>query len=738
MLALDRALEDAMPYLFAILGVRDPVGALEEMDPAVRRRRTRDAIKNLMHRESLNQTLSLIFEDLHWVDTETQSLLDLLADSIGTARILMMVNYRPEYEHHWGNKTYYNQLRLDPLGRENAVEMLSELVGDLDDLRGLKGLVVEKTDGNPFFMEELVQALFDQGVLVRDVVVRLAKPLASIQIPPTVQGILTARIDRLWPLEKDLLQTLAVIGKEFPLDLICHVTGRSETEISSALRTLQLAEFVYEKPSFPQTEYTFKHALTQEVSYDSLLIERRGQIHERAASAIEEIYAKKLDDHLSELARHYSRSGNAVKAIKFLRRAAEQARTRSAYDDALRYVNEGLALVSSMPESLERDREEVALEAIHAPLLTTARGFAGAELTRSINRGLELCRRLGEGPEMFPILFGLWGFNLVRNRLRDARSLAERILNLSKLLNDEVKEAAAHAITGAVCVWQGEFSLAREHLDRANAVYDVDVARYLPMHESLVVPSRCHTAWTLWMMGYPEQAHACGERAVALATQLGRPFSMVFALMHAIALAHLRRDYSNIRARAEALIEIARENGFPYWSAVGSMIMGRVLIGEGGHEAGIKRMQEAMVAIRETGGDLVHNYALGLLAEAYLLAGEPAKGLATVAEALRAIESSGQRINEADLLRLRGELLVLAASSDDEAEKSFQSALETAHRQQARSWELRAATSFARFLAARDRRDEAKTHLVPSLAAITEGRESAELKEASALLESLG
>ncbi|HXZ87361.1 MAG TPA: adenylate/guanylate cyclase domain-containing protein, partial [Candidatus Binataceae bacterium] len=574
-LALDRALEDAMPYLFALLGIHDPGGPLDEMDSAVRRQRTREAIKSLIHRESLDHTLLLIFEDLHWVDAETQLLLDLLADSISTAPILMMVNYRPEYEHRWSNKSYYTQLRLDPLGAQNAAEMLSELVGHDSELESVKDLIIARTEGNPFFMEEMVRALFDQGVLNRNGGVHLARPLGSIQIPPTVQGILAARIDQLAPAEKELLQTLATIGREFPLGLVRRVTAQTESELTQGLARLQLGEFIYEKPAFPESEYTFKHALTQEVAYNSLLIERRRELHERAAAALEELFAGQLDEQVDALAHHYSRSGNAAKAVGFLRRAAEQARTRSAYDDAIAYVNEALRLLAQLPESLERDRDELAIQGIRGLLLAGTQGYAAAEVSQCLERGVVLCQRIGEGPEMFAVLFGIWNFNVARNRLNDAMKLAEKILNLSRLVKTELAEAGAHSAFGATCLWRGEFGAARLHLEQANAIYDRDVERFLPMYQARVVPSRAQTSWALWMLGYADQAHALAEQALNFATRLRSPFSMVFALMHAIALDHFRGDYSMIRPRAETMMQIAREQGFPYWSAVASMVIGR-------------------------------------------------------------------------------------------------------------------------------------------------------------------
>jgi len=326
-LALDRSLEDTLPYLFALLGIVEGDDPLAQMDGQIKKRRTLEAIKRIILRESLNQPLMVIFEDLHWIDGETQELLNLLADSIGTAKFLLLVNYRPEYSHQWNSKTYYTQLRLDPLGKESADEMLSALLGaspapatqspgasrerpagDLqvagrvraqDSIEGLKRLIIERTQGTPFFMEEMVQVLLDEGALVRNGTVHLTKPLAELKIPPTVQAILASRIDRLPSDEKELLQTLAVVGREFALSLVRRVFDeRKNDELERMLANLQVTEFVYEQPATGDVEYIFKHALTQQVAYDSLLIERRKLLHERTGEALESIFAGQLDDHL--------------------------------------------------------------------------------------------------------------------------------------------------------------------------------------------------------------------------------------------------------------------------------------------------------------------------------------------------------------------------------------------------------------------------------------------------------
>jgi len=321
---LDRALEDALPYLFCLLGIVEADDALSEMSDDVGERRIFDAVKRILLRESLNQPLMVIFEDLHWIDDHTQRFLNVLADSIGTTQLLLMVNYRPEYSHQWNSKTYYTQVRLDPLGIANAEEMLAALLGAGDDLVPLKRLIVDKTEGTPFFMEEIVQALFDDGTLVRNGAVQLVRPLSGLEIPTTVQAILATRIDRLPANAKELLQVLAVIGREFSRSLIRVLVDKPEEELDRLLTDLQLGEFIYEQPAVGDVEYIFKHALTQEVAYHSVLTGRRKALHERIGSTLESLYTDSIEDHLAELAHHYGRSDNPDAAVRYQTDAAKQ------------------------------------------------------------------------------------------------------------------------------------------------------------------------------------------------------------------------------------------------------------------------------------------------------------------------------------------------------------------------------------------------------------------------------
>ena len=355
---LDRALEDTLPYIFTVLEVAESDDQLARMDPEVRRRRTLDAIKKLLLRESLNQPLVVIFEDLHWLDDGSRALLNLLADSIGTARVMMVLNYRPEFTHNWNNKTYYTQLRLDPLSAESGEQMLQALLDDGRELAPLKRLIIEKTEGNPFFIEEIVQALFEQGALLRNGAIKLAKSLGAIQIPSTVQAVLASRIDRLPPDQKDLLQTLAVIGKEFPFRLVREVSGKADDDLQRLLSELQMAEFIYEQPAISDIAYVFKHALSQQVASGSALLERRRVLHERVARVLEVQFPEIVETQPELIAHHYTEAGLGAEAVPHWHRAGERSLQRWANVEAISHLKKGLDLLGSAADSAERNRPE--------------------------------------------------------------------------------------------------------------------------------------------------------------------------------------------------------------------------------------------------------------------------------------------------------------------------------------------------------------------------------------------
>src|SRR5262245_20139520 len=360
-LTLDESLQDTLPALFALLDVLPDDSLFHQLDPTQRRQRTLTALKRLLLRESQVQALLLVFEDLHWIDTETQALLDSLVESLPTAHILLLVTYRPEYQHGWGSKTYYTQLRLDPLPPASAAEVLQALLGDDPSLAPLKQLLIARTEGNPFFLEESVRTLVETGELVGEPgTYRLAQAIPTVQVPATVQAVLAARIDRLPPEEKRLLQTAAVIGTEVPLPLVQAIAEVPDAELHRGLTHLQAAEFLYETRLFPEREFTFKHALTHEVAYSSLLLERRRVLHARIVETLEALAGDRLTEQVERLAHHALRGEVWGKAVTYCQQAGARADDRAAFGEAVAAFEQALQALAHLPE--DRDTRVLALE----------------------------------------------------------------------------------------------------------------------------------------------------------------------------------------------------------------------------------------------------------------------------------------------------------------------------------------------------------------------------------------
>jgi class 3 adenylate cyclase/predicted ATPase len=741
-IALDRSLEDALPYLFGLLGIVEGDDPLAQMDLQLRKRRTLEAIKRIALRESLNQPLMAIFEDLHWIDEQTQELLNLLADSIATAKFLLLVNYRPEYSHPWNSKTYYTQLRLDPLGKESADEMLTALLGDGKDLIPLKRLIIDRTEGTPFFMEEIVQGLFEDGVLQRNGAVKLAGSMNAVKVPATMQAVLASRIDRLPAEEKELLQTLAVLGREFPLGLVQRVTRKPEEELESMLTRLQAGEFIYEQPATGNIEYVFKHALTQEVAYNALLVERRKLLHERAGLGLESMFAEQLEDHLDELAHHYSRSDNLTKTVEYLGRAGQQALQRSAYADSISSLSAAIDLLQRLPDSPERIQREVLLQLAVGPALIAVKGNAAPEVERVYTRARELCERLGDPPELFPALWGLWLMYLLRGELRTAYELAERLLRRAQSAHDPALLLYAHDALGQTSYWMGEFPPAREHLENATTLYDPERHRplaFLYGGADAGVARLSYAALTLWHLGYPDQALKRGSEALALAQRLSHPFSLAIAGNLFGVLRQYRREARAAQEAAESVVALSTERGFTLWLALATGLRGWAMAQQGRHEQGIAQIQEGLAAFRATGAELRRPYLLCLLIEACMETGRLDYGLGALTEALAAADQHENRAFEAEAHRLKGELLLKKNNSTaGEAQSCYERAIEIARRQSAKSWELRATISLARLLAKQGKCDEARALLGDIYGWFTEGLETADLKDAKALLDELG
>ncbi len=739
--SLDRVLEPALPALLALLDV--PVEDKEwvRLDPPQRRQRTLDAVKRLLLRESQVQPLVVIFEDLHWIDSETQAVLEGLVESLPTARLLLLVSYRPEYQHAWGSKTYYRQLRIDTLPAASVEELLAALLGSDSSLEGLKRLLTTRTEGNPFFLEESVRTLVETKVLAGAAgAYRLTSAPENPQIPATAQAVIAARIDRLDPKDKRLLQAASVIGKDVPLALLDAIGDVSDEELRRGLARLQAAEFLYEARLFPEVEYTFKHALTHEVTYTSLLLDRRKVLHERTADAIEAAYAGRLAEHYGELAHHYGRSTNTTQAVRYLQLAGQQSVQRSANAEAAGHFAAALNVLSTSPESPDRVQRELDLQIALGSALTATRGWAASEVENAYTRALELCHHIGDVPQLFPALRGLWEVYEVKAQLQTTRELAERLLALAQQGHDANLLITAHHALGETLYLLGEFGRARAHLEQSLALYDPAQHGDLAFQGGgydLKVACGSFLAWTLWFLGYPEQAMRTSQNALAWSRELTHPFSVAFALMGATWLHLLRREKDATRERAEAWMALAAERGFAMWSAYAATLRGWALTTPGGVE-GIAQIRQGLAAVQATGAELMRSHCLGFLAEAYGDMRQIDEGLAALEEALALVQSTGESWWNAELHRLQGELLLQHdVAGEQEAETCFRQAIDIASRQQAKSLELRATTSLSRLLQKQGKREDARRMLAEIYASFTEGFDTADLKDAKAVLDEL-
>jgi class 3 adenylate cyclase/predicted ATPase len=739
-LTLDRALEDTIPYLFSLLGIVEGDDPLAQMDGQIKKRRTLEAIRRILLRGSLNQPLMVIFEDLHWIDSETQELLNLLADSIGSAKILLLVNYRPEYRHEWGNRTYYTQLRLDPLGKESGEEMLSALLGAGPDLQPLKRLIIERTEGNPFFMEETIQVLFDEGALARNGTVRLTKPLNELKIPPTVQAILTARIDRLPPDEKDLLQTLAVLGKEFTLRHLKATVARSDSELERMLADLQMAEFIYEQPSLGDVEFTFKHALTQEVAYRSVLTERRRLLHERAGAAIEKLFADKPEQHIDQLAHHYGRGTDLTKAIEYMQRAGEQAVARSSFREAVEKLNGALELLRTLPVSQEHTRRELALQMSLGSAFAGLKGLGSAEREGAYTRAGELCQQMEENRELFPVLWHLCQLNIQRGELRAARELARQSLSLAERVQDTTLILAAHYNLGELCSWVGELTQAHEHLEHANALYDPRQHASLEaiygfdlslMTTAMAVLVEC-------LLGRPDQALKRARAALKRASALSHPLSRAVASVGFEWVLVYHRAAREAEEVAQAAISVWTEQGFTDLLAWANCFLGWALIEQGKLTDGIANLSEGIAVLDSMRNLISKSLFLGTLADGYRKAGDAKRASELLEEAVDWANRTGERFHECELHRLKGEVHLMGNDPNAPAAVNcFRIAIKLARVQSAKVWELRATTSLAQLLTKQGKGDEARTMLADIYNWFTEGFETADLIDAKSLLDEL-
>ena len=564
-----------------------------------------------------------------------------------------------------------------------------------------------------------------------------------------------ARLDRL-ATARDVAQTGAVLGREFSYELLRAVSPVEEPSLQQALAKLVDAGVLYQRGLPPQARYIFKHALIQDAAYQSLLKSRRLQYHQQIAQVLEERFTEAKETQPELLAHHYTEAGLAEQAIPYWQRAGQRATQHSAYMEAISHLTRGLELLRTLPETLGRVQQELALQGALGPALMITKGHGAPEVEQVYIRARELCQQLGETPQLFSVLCGLSVVYSLRAELRTARELGERILTLAQHAQNPSLLLEAHHTLWMSLFYLGELTTARVHLEQGVTLYDPHqppFTGFLYLGDDPGVCCRVYTARALWHLGYPNQAVKAAHEALALAQELSQPFSLAYALDFTAVVHQLRREGQAAQERAEAVLTLAAEQGFSHWLAWGTILRGWALAEQGQGEEGIAQMRQGLAATRTAGQELGRPWVLALLAEAYGKVGQVEEGLRVLAEALAVSDSTGERVYEAELYRLMGELTLQKLSvissqlsvpntrhltpNTQEAEACFLKAIEIARKQQAKSLELRAVASLARLWQQQGKRLEAHTLLAEIYGWFTEGFDTKDLQEAKTLLDSL-
>jgi class 3 adenylate cyclase/predicted ATPase len=718
------------------------------LSPEQQKQRILHAFLTILLRIAARQPVLFVMEDLHWVDPTTLELLSLLVDQGPTARILTLLTFRPDFSPPWTGRSHLTQMTLPRLARRQAAEMTGRVAHGKALPPEVVEQVVAKTDGVPLFVEELTKMVLESGLLQElEARYELTGPLPPLAIPTTLHDSLMARLDRLATV-KALAQLGATLGRAFSYELLQAVSPWDEDTLRRGLQQLVAAEFLYQQGMPPQATYRFKHALIQDAAYQSLLRSTRQQYHQRIAQVLAARFPDTAETQPELLAHHYTEAGMAVQAIPYWQRAGQSALERSANLEAVAHLTTGLEVLATLPDTAERAQQELAMQTTLGPALVATKGFAAPEVLHVYARARELCQQAGETPQLFQVLRGLWYFYLLRVELQTARELGEHLLSLAQQVGDPVLRVEAHYALGLTLNYLGEFAAAQAHLAQGIALYD---PQQHPAHafrygQDPGVACRAYGAATLWWLGYPEQALQWSHEALALARELAHPFSLGFALFLTAWVPQFRREGPLTQEWAEAAIALAAEHGFAVFGAGGTIFRGWALAqrysepvaGQGQGEEGIAQMQQGLAAWRATGAEALRPYYLALLAEASGRGGQVEEGLRLLAEALAVANDTGEHRWDAELYRLKGELLVVhSAGHHTEAETYFRQAFDIARRQEAKSVELRAAMSLSRLWQRQGKQADAHALLAPIYAWFTEGFDTADLQEAKALLEEL-
>ena len=730
--------DEDVAFLLDLLALPLPEGqSLPNLAPARKKQRILEALSRHLEGLARQQPVVVIFEDAHWIDATSRELLDIIVERARDLKVLLIVTFRPEFQPPWAGQPRVTMLALNRLDRRDRISLVAQVAGKaLPD--AVIDQIAERTDGVPLFVEELTKSVLESGLLRaetdRYVIDGALPPLA---IPTSLYASLLARLDR-QKSARLAAQIGAAIGREFTYALLRAVWALSEDELQAALARLVASELMFQRGVPPDAVYSFKHALVRDAAYGSLLRGSRQDLHARIAQALEAQSPELTETQPELFAWHYAEAGLVEKSVGFWAKAGQRSAARSALAEAAAQYQKGLDQLALLPENPERLRQQLEFCSALGAALRAVKGLAAPETGQAYAQALELWEQLGSPAEFVEIPFGLSRYHAYRGEFDLALRLDEDLLRLSRQRNDSVGLVLGHLSSGRTLMYAGRLESSRSHLEDLLAIYDP------PSHRSVVNQvgfypqgnSQACLAVVLLCLGYPEQALAWSNAAVAAARSLAHLHSLVSILSLAAVPLALVGDPALLGEWADQLVAITTEQGFPYWCAIGTTYRGWVKVKNGDIAEGTSLLRDGTAAFRVTGAELFAPFLVILLASACEIAGQVEESLALLAEALQIVERTGERWLAAEFNRQKGELLLRQGNSAG-AEELYRKALTIAAEQGAKFWELRAAASLARLRREQGRHAEARDVLAPIYGWFTEGFNTADLNEAKALLDEL-
>jgi predicted ATPase len=706
------------------------------LSPQRKREKLFEALLGQLEAEALHRPVLMVFEDAHWIDPTTRELLDLTVDRVRHLPVLLAITCRPEFQPPWSGRAHVTSLALNRLGERDGEALVQTLAGNAAALTAeIIAEIVERTDGVPLFVEELTKAVLESAARGDRVAAVLGTAsLAAQAVPATLHASLMARLDRLGPAPKEIAQIGAVLGREFAYELIEPVAQRHERDLQAALDQLGDAGLLFCRGTAPHASYLFKHALVQDAAYSTLLRGRRQELHGRVAAALEAHFADLIERQPELLAHHLTAAGNTERAVDQWLKAGQHAAARLAYLEAIAHFERGLGLLHSLPESPVRNSREIELQLALGLCLHTAKGAVAAK--PAYTRALELAESGGEPQQRFEALCGVW--QSTRDNVTGRIPLSERLLRMAEREGDDGLRLQAHHSVWSTWSVGGDPAKTREHADAGRLLYDPTKHashRLVYGGHDPGVCARIHGAYAEWLLGYPEKALASVAEALALAERIAHPYTRGLALTHSSVLYLNRREPVRALRQVEAAEALAAEQRLSLHYETG-ILRGSALLGQGAVDEAIARIREGVTRWTRLGRTSLLPYGLAFLAEGLARHGDRAAALAALREGLETARATGEHMWDAELHRLTGSVL-LADNKLDEGQASLRQAIRIAQAQQAKSLELRAARDLAWLWGEQGRRAEARDLLTPVYGWFTEGFDTADLKDAKALLEEL-